>query len=915
MNYTQEQIELAEQYMISPDPTVEQAAADFIEQWRISPESYVLAFKILTNSTHVYARFYSLVVTKEAVAQKWDQLPDTFKDSLRYYLTNNLSTFYSKSHLLSSACDILSLIGAFDFPERWPDFVDNLLDPNLIPKIQLTLLDHFTSIVTDGIYVTHARRAKLLNVILQLTPQINKAINRGLTQEDSMSAAFSVLDTQLKTVALDYYLQFGIIDTLLQLLTQPVSHNNAVQCLITIFIDQYDYTKLANYIPTLIHFFANSVSTIDSSSYHFLTLKVLHRYSSFIIYLISGMVPEIDVNHDFKNVSVDKIEVVQEDILTTLRVTLMNFPDEKQIDVFLDLWKCILPHLFSPPIINLPVFQYIKLLQPLIYESLFNVLPLAIVEHEMIDTVARICWNTLVYLFPNDVVEFLRKKTPSIALCYAIGVAEDTLPPELLHNIVQEQIGPLLELYSQTNDTDYIMTLNFVLSHGGREQLSDINYFRSYLDVTMKCLESGDENLHTEATRSLYYVVHRHTYLFLQGDLGLIKALCEKIPMLIQNLEESSLIRMFQICCFLAYQSKSEELFQILLQPISQIFNTFIGSILLQAPTPTDYGEFILTLISEIVCYFPQNALINFEAPLFQLLRTENIDKIIGINKFELVAKAIASIISCKPNEQIALPLTQLYEILSSKEPFNYLLFDSISIICEAHDDLDYLYKRIEAEYISTILKRPIDIEGITSLFRMISTFPLKAFGDVSVLTNLLSSGICHELSIVASAAANCACNIIKDLIDVQYLDHFINTLIPPLVQSLTDGVHITAIPTLVLLLYDVFLKHREFTGKDFNLIANVLLNSFSTLCPEPCQNFYAEFVQRLVNSIDNEWHFYNAVFDVLVNLRCATAVDLATFDVKDGPPMWMPMEVVASVNEIVEKVERMHKDEDFQPF
>ena len=225
IQYTQDLIELAVQQMLSPDVSVQQNAADLIESWKYSDDAYILAFAILTNSSHVYAQFYSMLVIKDSVARKWNQLPKDFCDSLRNYLYQSLSLFASGSHLFSSACDVISLIGVFDWPERWPSFLNDILSGDLPPLIQLSLLDRFTSTITDGIYVTHTRRAKLLGVILELSPQINQAVNAGLSQEESISIAFSVLDTQLKTEALTLLLDEGIIEKLIELLPNEISHN------------------------------------------------------------------------------------------------------------------------------------------------------------------------------------------------------------------------------------------------------------------------------------------------------------------------------------------------------------------------------------------------------------------------------------------------------------------------------------------------------------------------------------------------------------------------------------------------------------------------------------------------------------------------------------------------------------------
>lgn len=913
MTFTFEQIEQAEQYMLSTDPIIQQEAVDFIEKWKNSDDSYILAFKILVESNHVYSQFLSISIIKDIVTKRWNQLPDDFKNSLKNFLTNKLTDFYSETHLFNGACDIISLIGTFDWPEKWPDFLDVLFGMKMKPKIQLTLLDHFTSIITDGIYVKNVKRKKLFDVILNMTPDIYKMIFNGFSMQESVSIAFSVLDTQLKTLALDYYLQNGIVDKLIALSSQPDLHCMTIQCLITIFAEQYKFSKLIPYLPKLFHLFTTPELT-ESSSLLYLSLKVLVKYSSFICYIISGMLPEIDIDGEFKDIQVDDLESMQNNILSCLEIILSCYLDEKQIDLFWELWKFLLPHLFTEPISNLPIYEKIKKYIPIICNSLFNLLPLAVFEHEMIDTVARTCWVIALYLFPNEIIEMLKEKSPSISLCYAIGFAEKTLSSDVINNILKIQMKNLIDYYLISDDPDYTAAINFILSHCSSELFNDPNYIEFFFDITLNCLENEEETIQIESTRSLMYVAQRNTEIFFVNDYKITKKLFAKIPTVIsQGMEESSIIRFIKLCSFLAYHSNNQSLYEFVITPIYEEFCQIVKCILDYEHVLSEKIEIMFSLIPEIVHYVPQSILSNFETSLVQIIEIENIGNVIGYEKMELLVKALVSIIATKTNSEVLKPLSKIYEILSENEVYYSLLFDSISIICYYHTDLYLIYKMVERDYLTTIFNRDVSIEDYTSLFRMISNFPLDAISNLGIITNIITLGITHELSVVTVAAGNYCLHFIKNLeYDYDLLCKITGSLIPSIISSITDGEHNTCIFTLISLLYELFTRFTPYDS-NYSFIAHEVLVSLQLNCDEQYKNFFMSFVQKLIASVQNERHFHITIFDLLVMLRTVTSSDLVTFDEIGSQPIWLSEKVTNGLNEITDNIEKMQEYEDHQ--
>lgn len=996
--YTQELIELAVQQMLSPDVSVQQAAADFIESWKHSDDAYILAFAILTHSVHVYAQFYAMLVIKESVARKWDQLPDTFRDSLRNYLYQSLSVFAAGSPIFSSACDVISLIGVFDWPDRWPTFVKDILSDSLTPLIQLSLLDRFTSTITDGIYVTHTRRAKLLGVILELSPQINQCVNAALSEVESMSIAFSVLDTQLKTEALTLLLREGIIGKLIELLPLENAHNGAIQCLNTIFIDRYDCFKLApTYLPQILRAFSVLLCETSFSTTALLLLveKILLKHSSLICYLLSGMESKIDIEGAFKDAKIDDLGQTQIDILFLLQIILSNRPDEKQIDAYWALWRCLLPHLFTPPLSELPISEQTRKLLPLIHESLFNVLPLAGAEHTMIDTVARICWGTDAALFPEDISEFLKAQKPSVALAYAIGFAEKTLPDELLTSIFQVQLDPLLEYFKtpEGQDQDYAIALLFCLSHGGQPQIENPQFFNIFIELAMGCLEHRDETVTSEATRALHYVARKNYALYMQNGMELAFSMCGKIQMFLENLSQETATGIVRLSAFLAEKSQRDELYPNIIQPIYQMFMTFVenlmesvssnsssgtssggGSPLSQNGTnsghtsPTngnstldrDVADFILTLISDIAPSFPSQQLLLFEEPMFSALTTAGSSHSFNLNTLELFVRAAASIVARRPPGEALEPLTQLYSTLSGNYEKNYLLFDSVAMVRSIHPEVDSFFAKIEQDFIIPLVAGEIELDDCTSLFRMISFFSLAVF-DISVLTNLLVFGLRHTMSIVTIAAVKCARRVLhsfdpppgsninlsstssasstSSLINISTapalqipttiqaepepvvvqpetqfdLGNFTNSLIPPIVVSLTDGIHSTAVGPLVHILYDLFTRNEEIDPSCQDLAA-LFLQSLQTYCQEPHEGVFLKFTDMLIQCRNDQRSFRHVVFDLLVTLRCATPCDLTTFDAVVGPVIWVPDDFSTLMERVITQIRKQQEDENSIP-
>ena len=913
--YTQELIELAVQQMLSPDTAIQQAAAEFIESWKYSDNAYILAFAILTNSAHVYAQFYSMLVIKESVARKWDQLPDSFRTNLRNYLYQSLTAFGNGSHLFSSACDIISLIGVFDWPERWPSFLSDILSGDLPPLIQLSLLDRFTSTITDGIYVTHTRRAKLLGVMLELSPQISQAVNAGLGQEESISIAFSVLDTQLKTEALNLLLQQGIVSRLIQLLPNENSHNGAIQCLNTIFIDRYDCFKVApSFVPQVLRAFAIifNESSFSSPALLLLVEKILFKHSSFICYLLSGMEPEIDVEGAFKNVTVDNLIQTQVDILFLFRVILSNRPDEKQIDVFWALWRCLLPHLYTPPLSEMPISGQTRDLLPMIYESLFNILPMAVSEHTMIDTVARICWATVVALFPTEITDFLKKQKPSAALCLAIGFAEKTLPSNLFSEVVYSQLTPILDYFKQTDDQDYVTALLFALSHCGRQQINSSEFFKIFMDLASDCLTQTDENITIEATRSIHYVARRSWNLFLENDLQLAKMLCEKINFYLEQHSQETAARMIRLCSFLAIKSESDTLYPLIIEPIYNMFMKFVENVMSGKPPDNKNADFMLTLISDISTSLPPIQMRRFEEPLFAALKIAGTSNSFSLISLELFVRASATLVARrKPNEALE-PLSSLYATLSGNNFLNYLLFDSVAIVRSVHPEVDSFFQKIETDFIVPLIEGKIVIDDCTSLFRMISVFSLNAF-NLSVLIDLLAFGLRHTMSIVTIAAAKCARRVVRSFdmaVDKQSFESLSTTVLPPLITSMTDGIHSTATGPLIHLLFDLFTKYEEYDSTCAEFLP-LIVNNLKQYCQEPQPNVFKKVSEMLVQCGSDQRSFRHIIFDLLVTLRCATPCDLATFDTVVGPAIWMPDNLSSLVTKVMSQIEKQQEDED----
>lgn len=922
--YTRELIEHAVQQMLSPDPEVQAKAAQLIEDWKQSDNSHILAFAILTQSSLVYARFYSMLVIKESVVRRWDRLPEDFRNALRSYLCEVLATLNARSHLFSSTCDLISLIGVFDWPERWPNFLSDILSGNIKPLIQLSLLDRFTSTITDGIYVTHTRRAKLLGVMLELSPKINAAVHAGLAQEESIPIAFSVLDTQLKTDALMFWLKNGIVTKLSDdLLPQPMCQNGAIQCLNTIFIDRYDCFKLAPlYLPQLLRSFVINLKPdksfllprATSPSLLLLVEKVLFRHCSFICYLLSGMRSEIDIEGAFSSVTVPDLGIAQQDIIILLKIILSNKPDEKQIDVYWALWRSLLPHLFTPPMSEVPIAPDIESLLPMIHESLFSVLPSVVSEHTMIDTVARICWSTFISLFPKEVAEFMKHQPPSVALCYGMGYAELTLPPELLKEVYDVQTPALLAHLTTANDVDYGNGVLFALSHSGSQQLENPAFFKAFIDYALSCLAQDEESVKVEATHALHYVAKRHPQLFLVDGLAMAHVLAATVDNFVSQFNLDAATRMVKLCSFLASSEGGEMLYPNIITPILDRTSAVTQSDLANPdPETREMAEFLFSLIGEVAPILPTDCVIQFEQPLLATLTAIGGSTQFSLVTLESLVRATATLISCRPDGCAGEPLAQLYATLSGNQSLHYLLFDSVAIIRERHPELDSFWSKIESDFIVPLVKGSIEIDDCTSLFRMVSAFSLGSM-NTDNMSNLLVFGLRHAMSTVAISAAKCARRAIAAFasipVNIDALIGLSKALIPSIVSSLTDGVHTTATGPLVHLLFDLFVKASDVSELD--IIKAIFLTSLSELCTEPQPGAFNQIVENLVECVGDDRRFRHTIFDLLVVLRSATPCDLATFDTVVGPPIWMSDVLSAVFSTVVKEIEGQRRDEDF---
>ena len=352
-------------------------------------------------------------------------------------------------------------------------------------------------------------------------------------------------------------------------------------------------------------------------------------------------------------------------------------------------------------------------------------------------------------------------------------------------------------------------------------------------------------------------------------------------------------------------------------------------------------AEFMLTLITDTTPSLPSEQMIPFEEPMFTALKVAGSSNNFSLGTLELFVRAAACLVSRRPPNEALEPLMQLYATLSGNYEKNYLLFESVAMIRAIHPEIDPFFNKIETDFIIPLVGGQIVIDDCTSLFRMISFFSLKVF-NMNVLTDLLVFGLRHTNSIVTIAACKCARRVLRsfdtsgtNFPNLNYntnfnnvghvqqeqentneevkdtLEHLTFALLPPLVVSITDGIHSTATGPLVHLLFDLFTKNEEF-DPSCSGIASEFLKNLMKFCQEPQSGVFQKVTDLLVQCGNDQRGFRHVVFDLLVTLRCATPCDLATFDTVVGPAIWMPDNLSSLVVTVTAQIEKQQDDEKF---
>lgn len=177
-------------------PQQQQEAQNQLYEIQQRDDLWMYADQILDSELSYKTKFFASTVLRNLVSSKWDMLNDETREGIKNFIISHICTwagidgFYEP--LLNETDHILALIIAKEWPQNWPNVMDELLDATLnstqaICKNNLNIITLVSEqVMTFGENeLTSTRISQLSNALTQISPNIYSLIESVLTGTDN----------------------------------------------------------------------------------------------------------------------------------------------------------------------------------------------------------------------------------------------------------------------------------------------------------------------------------------------------------------------------------------------------------------------------------------------------------------------------------------------------------------------------------------------------------------------------------------------------------------------------------------------------------------------------------------------------------------------------------------------------------
>lgn len=849
--FTPESVTRALNALYSQAGQVQQEANNFIVRFVNSPDALPTTFSLLQSSDQESHREIAALALSKQIMTRWNQIDEQTREQIKSWLLN-ASTESSKLRSYINRCIVI--IGIFEWPEVWPDFLISLLsarpeDPNFDNVI--STLGILADEIEKSDYIVQNRRQHLRNVCLESLPEIVEILSIGIHRDTTALSCLQILCSLLKwgdlQTIISEDLMVMICGTFLQ---DPETMELATDCLSAVFLGQgpgRSVDILKAYFRFVVHGFVLIGEMVSDNGLLFL-VRFLKIHSVELESMAFGPDPSID----------------RGEVMKLYEMVLLADLTELWMDDFWVLWRDVARRLRSVMTtgtgagvvadVFMPVFEQMR-------QMLMGKLVKCIDEGRITDPNALGTWNLIANIDPDGFLNFVSSQEPSPALTYAIGFVEGTRD-ERLAGFISSYISSLWSIAS-SNLTEVAEPLLFVCSHYPNI-IPDKGFVKNYVQLLVFCFDSSESRYHVAASHSLW---HYSTKNPREVPAQEFVPLIEQIPKYASTLGSDPLVRLVKTCSRIAsgvsesIPEFAQGVFPILTQAAISLFASDMAKGLLCL------REIAYSADNCCYCVFE-----NVWDPLFSLFDKYMSNPSRDVYIVELILDAIAAgLVNCEW-EMVARHFQSMLELISKYPQICYLSFDAIAVCRARHMEIDGMFPAVW-----NLIKMADTLS--TGLFHLLGELSPLLF-DLKSISTLLLSGINDARNDVSYAAVVTTRTIIDTLEQeprMIFLAEFRLPLFKVILTTMLDCLHSSIFSKECTLLLDVLLNGKM-QPREQRPVQEELMEALNSVAPEPHEGFYLNFVNFLTRVADNKYKFKTCIMDFLVLMKRAAPVDSAIF-------------------------------------
>ena len=526
-----------------------QRAAEILFSIQNRPDWLDLIDKILLGDCSLYLKNIELVIFGTILEKRWETFPNEQKEYYRNliasFITNSANS--NASSLLPAANKVLNQILMYEWPERWPDFISNILETAMTSPqvcqncfvILRELVENFTDFAEE--MLTTVRQAEMSSAFFDQFGMVLNVIQQGLTSgnEDLILEILKSLKVFLGVI----FLQPEQLEPLLTHITQNLLpdpkfmlqsmsvlssapqfsfdisvagniFNSLINCLSNIFVsdDMYNITTGTSVEPQeFVHCFVSVIVKFIPSLLNYPSIEQSEQYASCLIWLYK--ITEQSESDERKKE--DFVELIDfwHIITRTFFYNLNTLPknDQIYIQIFQLLRRFLLVKMIKP---SNPNSRFID--EDGIHYHRFDVYT----QESSLYNLMRECLVYLYHISPEDTFQAINERLQMIKnnleidsippFSYAIGAIQGALNDNDEFKLIADIIQTLMTLNSSINNMNnkpiIICGILYICSKYGQMISRHYDLLKVIIHKMLDFSRIQNEPIQTAAVNALFQI-------------------------------------------------------------------------------------------------------------------------------------------------------------------------------------------------------------------------------------------------------------------------------------------------------------------------------------------------------------------------------------------------------------------------